>query len=72
VTLAATRAFLGRGAYRSIVLTLTPSARRLLAGHKRLPARLTVVGTVIGVIEAPLSQQTLQLQAPTSHGRRHH
>jgi hypothetical protein len=66
VTLAAAHVGLARGARRSVTLAFTHSARRLLATRRRVPAQLTVTGTVLGVIEARLATQVLQL-GPPSH-----
>jgi hypothetical protein len=70
VTLAAARVVVGAGARRTVTLSITRSARRLLAARKRLPAQLAVSGTVIGVLEAPLYQQVLELGGP-AHAARH-
>jgi hypothetical protein len=60
-TLGSARAFLARGSRRTISLTLSTGVRRLLARHRRVSALLTAKGTVVGVIEATISQQPLQL-----------
>jgi hypothetical protein len=67
VTLGSARAFVARGAQRTVALNLTKSARKLLAARHRLQARLTATGTVIGVIEGLLSVRAIQL-GPASHG----
>jgi hypothetical protein len=64
VTLARAQLTVPRGARRSITLSLTNTAKRLLAARHRLQAALQVSGTVIGVIEAQLSNQTVALTAP--------
>ena len=46
-----------------VKVKLTPAGRRLLKGRRRVPAQLTVTGTVIGVIKALLAQQRLVLGA---------
>ncbi len=63
VTLGGARAFLPAGARRTIAIPLKASARRLLAARHRLAATLAATGTVIGVIEAVISRQQLQLGA---------
>ena len=70
VTLASARAFLAKGSHRTITLALTASARRLLASRHRLSARLTATGTVIGVIEAGISQQLVELGASSGSASR--
>jgi hypothetical protein len=62
-TLAATSAHLPAGIRRTIALPLTKAARKLLASRSRLSAQLAVSGTVIGVIRAPLAQESLALVA---------
>ncbi len=61
VTLAATRANLPAGARRTIAFALMKSARSLLARSKRLSAQLAVAGTVIGVIQAQLAQESFTI-----------
>ncbi len=61
VTLAATRATLPAGARRTLVFPLTKTARRLLVQSKRLSTQLAVSGTVIGVIQAQLAQESLTI-----------
>jgi hypothetical protein len=63
VTFAATTAHLGRGQRATITLNLNVAARRLLARRHRVPVRIAVSGTVIGVLEASLGEQTLELGA---------
>ncbi len=55
------------GQHQTLSLALASGGRRLLARRKRLAATLTVTGTVIGVIRAALSSQTVLL---VSTGRR--
>jgi len=71
ITLASVRVHLGRGQRRTVTLTLNKAGRRLLARRRPLRARLTVVGTVIGVIEASLSQQRLLLGASNRSASRY-
>jgi hypothetical protein len=63
VTLAAATARLGRGQRGAVTLLLSSAGRRLLASRHRLSVRVAVRGTVIGVLESPLGEQTLQLGA---------
>jgi hypothetical protein len=67
VTLARAAALLARGTHRSLALSLSGSARRLLAARRRLSATLQVSGTVIGVIEGQLSSQAVTLRASARH-----
>jgi hypothetical protein len=62
-TLVSRRAHVARGARRSIAVSLSARGRRLLARRRRLAVTLLVGGTVIGSIEAPLSEQRLVLSA---------
>jgi hypothetical protein len=57
VTLGSSRVRMAPGQQRTIAVSLTPSARRLLAHRRRLPAQLLVAGTVIGVLDATLARQ---------------
>ena len=52
---------LSPGQHQTLSLGLASSGRRLLAKQKRIAATLTVTGTVIGVIKAALSSQTVLL-----------
>ena len=63
VTLGSARARLARGQHRVVRIPLNSTGRRLLKGRRRVSARLTVTGTVIGAIEAVISQQRLVLGA---------
>ncbi len=63
-TLAHATTTVPRGTRRSVVLTLTRTARRLLAARRRLEATLQISGTVIGVIEGQLGSQAVALTAP--------
>jgi Alpha galactosidase A/Alpha galactosidase C-terminal beta sandwich domain len=66
-TLAHTSARLSPGQHQTLSMALASSARKLLAKRRRIPTTLTVTGTVIGVIRAALSSQTVVLE---SSGRR--
>lgn len=61
--LGARRARMGRGRRGLVSVALSPAGRRLLARAKRMAARLTVTGTVIGGVEALLAEQRLTLGA---------
>lgn len=61
VTLASARVHLAPGQRLTVSMTLTHTARALLARMRRLPAELTVTGTVIGAIRASLARQQLTL-----------
>ena len=71
VTLASASGLIGPGQHSVLSLALTRGAARLLASRRRLPALLTVRGTVIGVIEASLARRRLLLQAAAGRGSRH-
>ncbi|HEX7610856.1 MAG TPA: hypothetical protein VF380_09300, partial [Solirubrobacteraceae bacterium] len=71
VTLAGGGRTFGPGVHGVLTLTLSRSAARLLAVRHRLPALLSVRGTVIGVIEGSLASRRLQLQATAGRGARH-
>ncbi len=71
VTLASVRARLAVGSHRTLIATLSSSARRLLASRRHLTAYVYVSGTVIGVIEAQLARQLITL-GPTAHGASAH
>lgn len=60
-------AHLARGQRRVLSVSLDARGRRLLTHAKRLAVRLSVTGTVIGVLNASLSRQRLMLRA---RGRR--
>jgi hypothetical protein len=68
-TLAHTSSRLSPGQHQTLSLALASSGRRLLARQKRIAATLTVTGTVIGVIKAALSSQTVLLVS-TGHKAR--
>jgi hypothetical protein len=61
--LGSARAHLARGQQRSVALSLTAAGKRALRGRRRTSAKLTVSGTVIGLLESLLSQQRLTLGA---------
>lgn len=71
ITLASTRVHVKAGAHVTATLVLGATARRLLSSRRRLPALLSVSGTVIGVIEAQLSRQRLTLLVRTRGGATH-
>ena len=65
-TIGSHRAHLGRGARRSLIVGLNGHGARLLRGRHRLSVNVLVSGTVIGSIEAPLSEQRLVLTSGRS------
>ncbi len=67
VTLASVRMQLAVGSHRTLIATLSSSARRLLASRRHFAAYVYVSGTVIGVIEAQLARQLITLGA-SAHG----
>jgi hypothetical protein len=75
VTFGVARARLARGQHGTVSLLLNALGRRLLATRHRLAVRVALSGTVIGVIESALSEQTLELgaarRATTRHGATH-
>jgi hypothetical protein len=68
VTVGYTRVSLPAGQHRTIAVALSTTGRRLLAGRRTLPVELAVSGTVIGVIEAALARERLQIPRPGAHG----
>ncbi len=66
VTLASASLHLGAAVHRTVTATLNASGQRLLAERHSFSASVTVSGTVIGIIEAQLSRQTLRFVS--SHG----
>jgi hypothetical protein len=66
VTLASVRVRLSVGSHRTLIATLSSSARRLLASRRHFTGYVYVSGTVIGVIEAQLARQLIVLGA-TAH-----
>ncbi len=71
ITLAEVRARVAPGMHTAISATLAASGRRLLTSARRFTAEVRVSGTVIGVIEAQLSQQALTLTAPSHRASSH-
>ncbi|HMD51364.1 MAG TPA: hypothetical protein VKG62_01520, partial [Solirubrobacteraceae bacterium] len=69
VMLGLTRARLSRGQRATVSVILSAVGRRLLATLHRLPLAVSVSGTVIGVIEADLAEQTVELGAGTHASR---
>jgi hypothetical protein len=67
VTLASVRVRLAVGSHRTLIATLSSSARRLLASRRDFAAYVYVSGTVIGVIQAQLARQLITLDA-SAHG----
>jgi len=68
VTLASTRAHLPAGVTTTVSAALGATGRRLLAARGHFSAALSVVGTVIGVIESQLSRQLIVLSASSKRG----
>ena len=60
-TIGSTRARLAAGQSRVLAIALTRATRRLIARHGSVAAELALSGTVIGIIEATLSRQRLEL-----------
>jgi hypothetical protein len=71
VTLASVRVRVAVGSHKTLIATLSSSARRLLASRRHLTAYVYVSGTVIGVIEAQLARQLITLGA-TARGASAH
>jgi hypothetical protein len=71
VLLGTARVRLARGQHRSVALSLSSTGRRVLKSRRRSTAKLTVTGTVVGVIESVLSQQRLVLGASARGASRH-
>jgi len=71
VTLASAGGLIAPGRHAVLSLALTRAAARLLAARRRLPAQLSVSGTVIGVIQASLATRTLLLESAPARGARH-
>ncbi len=69
-TLVAASAALPAARGATIALSLTRSARRLLAARRRLAVALSVSGTVIGVIQAQLSHQILELTQAAARAKK--
>jgi hypothetical protein len=72
VTLASVRVRVARGAHTTVLAALDTTGRRLLASVRHFSAYAYVRGTVIGVIEAQLSQQLVALSSSSSHGAATH
>ncbi len=71
VTLLARKAFVPAGRERVVSMRLGPAGRRLIAKAHRLPAQLTVEGTVIGVLSASLARERVTFVSAQAHvGRR--
>jgi hypothetical protein len=75
VTLANAHVHLARGAYQTVLVTLSSSGRRVLRALHHFSAYVYATGTVIGAIQAQLSQQLITLSAPShsasTHATRH-
>jgi hypothetical protein len=71
LTLASAHVHLAPGAHATLAATLAGAAKRLLKARRRFTASVSVAGTVIGVIEAPLAQQLVTLSAPSGHAASH-
>ncbi len=69
LALAAGVAHLGAGASATIAATLSHAAQRLLGARRRLAATVSVSGTVVGVIAAQLSTQSLELSEAAARPR---
>ncbi len=61
VTIGAGGARVGAGQQRTVTATLNATGRRLLARLRRLPARFSVRGTIVGALTAPLLSATVTL-----------
>jgi hypothetical protein len=61
VTIGAGGARVGAGQHRTVTATLNATGRRLLARLHRLPARLSVRGTIVGALTAPLLSATVTM-----------
>ncbi len=71
-TLARVRVRMARGEHRTVAVALNRTGRRLLAARHRVAAKLTVSGTVIGVIESTLAQQKVLLGTSSRGARTAH
>jgi hypothetical protein len=71
LTLASAPLRLGRGAHTTVSLALNATGRRLLARERHFTAKLSVSGTIIGVIEGQLAQELLTLSS-AAHGASTH
>jgi hypothetical protein len=74
ITIAIARTRIAAGAHATLTAALGAAGKRLLVSLRHLSAHVYVTGTVIGVIQAQLSQQSLTLTAPAhrkaTHGAR--
>lgn len=71
VTLLARAAHVPAGSEHIVSMTLNAAGRRLFAKARRLPAQLTVEGTVIGVLTASLAKEQVTFASPAAKaGRR--
>jgi hypothetical protein len=75
VTLASAHVHLARGARQTVLVTLSSSGRRVLHALHHFSGYVYATGTVIGVIQAQLSQQLITLSASShsasTHAARH-
>lgn len=71
ITVGSSTTRLARGQQRMLTVSLDALGRRLLAHAKHLTLRLSVSGTVIGVLNASLSRQHVTLSQPSSRRGRH-
>ncbi len=71
VTLASIRVRLAAGSHKTLIATLSSSARRLLASRRHFTGYVYVSGTVIGVIEAQLARQLVTLGATARRASAH-
>jgi hypothetical protein len=63
VTLGASTAHLRPGQQLTATIFLNATGRRLLAHYRRMPAKLSVSGTVVGAVKASLASATITLSA---------
>jgi hypothetical protein len=71
MTLASVRLRLARGAQFTLATALNTTGRRLLASERHFGASLSVMGTVIGLIEAQLTQQLVTLSTGSHSASTH-
>ncbi|HTD09045.1 MAG TPA: hypothetical protein VK680_09165 [Solirubrobacteraceae bacterium] len=71
VTLASAHVHLARGAYQTVLVTLSSAGRRVLHALHHFSAYVYAKGTVIGVIQAQLSQQLITLSASAHSASTH-
>lgn len=67
VTVGAVTAHLPAGQRRTVTVALNATGRRLLASLRKLTAKLSVRGTVVGAISAQLRSATVTLGGASSH-----